>query len=102
MTSSVFVHDIRSPVPVSEFLLPMRDELRFPQYQNFLERKDFRVKEYWPPTPNPGNLSLMAGARSLLQATSRVRVKVRANVEIILKFRARFRVEVKFGGLVLC
>ena len=66
MTSSVFVHDIRSPVPVDEFFLPMRDELRFPQYQDCLEREGFRAVEYWPPNPRaPGNTSLMAGARPL-------------------------------------
>ena len=65
MTSSVFVHDIRSPVPVDEFFLPMRDELRFPQYQDCLEREEFRAKEYWLPNSSPGNLSLMAGAQNV-------------------------------------
>ncbi len=63
MTSSVFVHDINAPVPLSEFFLPMRPELRFSQYQNCIEREELRWVDWWPDVPSPGNLSLLAGAR---------------------------------------
>ena len=65
MTSSVFVHDIQAPVKLSEFFLPMRTELRFPQYQDCLEREELRWVDWWPDVPAPGNLSLLAGTRPL-------------------------------------
>ena len=61
MTSSVFVHDINAPAPLSEFFLPLRPELRFPQYQKCLE-SELRWVDWWPGSPSKGNLSLLAGA----------------------------------------
>ena len=60
----MFVHDINSPVPLSEFFLPLRPELRFPQYQDCIDREEeLRSKDWWPDGGKLGNLSLLAGAR---------------------------------------